>query len=277
MLESCQRMCYTDKDLLDKIVFSNTFAISNTERFYFSMVGFGTILNTAAIVCGGILGIYSGKFMKERYQETMQRTCGVCVLFIGIAGAMEKMLTVKDGALTSGYSILITVCLLLGAIVGELCNIEGFFERFGEWLKRKTHSTKDHSFVNGFVTASLTVSIGAMAIVGAIEDGMTGNWSILAAKAVLDFIIVLVMTCSLGKGCIFSAIPVLVFEGLMTVFAAMIKSVITELALSYISLVGSVLIFCVGINLVWDKKIRVANLLPAILFAAGAAFLPIFK
>ena len=126
------------------------------------------------------------------------------------------------------------------------------------------------------MTASLTVSIGAMAIVGALEDGISGDWSILAAKSVLDFIIVMVMTCSMGKGCIFSAVPVFVLEGAITVFAIFIKPFMTELALNYISLVGSILIFCVGINLVWGKKIRVANLLPSLIFAVIAAFMPIF-
>ncbi len=238
------------------------------------MIGVGTIINSAAIVGGGIIGLLSGRFMKKRYQETIQRTCGVCVMFIGIAGAMEKMLQISNGGLTSGYSIFITVCMVLGALVGEICNIERQFERFGEWLKRKTHSSGDNSFVDGFVAASLTVSVGAMAIVGALEDGIAGDWSILTAKAVLDFIIILVMTCSMGKGCIFSAIPVFAFEGLITVFAVVIRPFMTELALSCISLIGSILIFCVGMNLVWDKKIRVANLLPAILFAAIAAFLP---
>ena len=239
------------------------------------MIGIGTIINSAAIVCGGIIGLFGGRFMKPRYQETVQRTCGICVLFIGIAGAMEKMLQISGSSLSSGYSIFITVCLVLGALVGEILNIERWFERFGEWLKQKTHSSGDGSFVDGFVTASLTVSIGAMAIVGALEDGIAGDWSILAAKAVLDFIIILVMTCSMGKGCIFSAIPVFVFEGLITIFAVFVRPFMTDLALSYISLVGSILIFCVGLNLVWDKRIRVANLLPAILFAAAAAFLPI--
>lgn len=239
------------------------------------MIGIGTIINSAAIVCGGIIGLFGGRFMQPRYQETIQRTCGICVLFIGIAGAMEKMLQISGSGLSSGYSIFITVCLVLGALVGEILNIERWFERFGEWLKWKTHSSGDGSFVDGFVMASLTVSIGAMAIVGALEDGIAGDWSILAAKAVLDFIIILVMTCSMGKGCIFSAIPVLVFEGLITIFAVFVRPLMTDLALSYISLVGSILIFCVGLNLVWDKRIRVANLLPAILFAAVAAFLPI--
>ena len=135
-------------------------------------------------------------------------------------------------------------------------------------------ASKDSKFVYAFVTASLTVCIGAMAIVGAIQDGITGNWSILATKTVLDFIIIMVMTCSIGKGAIFSAIPVFVFEGLITVLASWLKPIMTDLAMDYLSLVGSILIFCVGLNLVWGKRIKVANMLPAIVFAVIAAFLP---
>jgi uncharacterized membrane protein YqgA involved in biofilm formation len=125
------------------------------------------------------------------------------------------------------------------------------------------------------VTASLTVCIGAMAIVGSIQDGISGDWSTLGAKAILDFIIVMVMTSSLGKGCVFSAIPVLIWEGSLTLLATTIKPLMTELTMSYLSLVGSVLIFCVGLNLVWGKKVRVANLLPAVVLAVVAAFLSI--
>lgn len=121
--------------------------------------------------------------------------------------------------------------------------------------------------VDGFVTASLTVCIGAMAVVGAIKDGLTGDYSILAAKAVLDFIIIVIMTASLGKGCIFSAIPVAVFQGAITLLAKLIEPIMTETALSYLSMTGSMLIFCVGVNLLWGKKIKVANLLPTIVFA----------
>ena len=126
-----------------------------------------------------------------------------------------------------------------------------------------------------FVTATLTVCIGAMAIVGAIQDGIFGDPSILLAKAVLDFIIVMVMTCSMGKGCIFSAIPVALFQGSVTLLARLIKPIMTEAALANLSLIGSILIFCVGINLIWKKQIRVANLLPAIVIAVVIAFLPI--
>jgi holo-ACP synthase CitX len=112
-------------------------------------------------------------------------------------------------------------------------------------------------------------------IVGAIQDGIAGDWSTLGAKAILDLIIIMVMTCSMGKGCAFSAIPVFLWEGSLTLLASAIRPLITDQALGYLSLVGSVLIFCVGLNLVWGKKIRVANLLPAVLLAVIAAFLPL--
>lgn len=129
--------------------------------------------------------------------------CGISVLFIGIAGAMEGMMKIKGGALESGQTVLVVLCLTLGVLVGEIIDIEKWFERFGEWLKIKTGNAKDKNFVNAFLTASLTVCIGAMAIVGAIQDGLEGDWTILATKAILDLIIIMVMTCSLGKGCAF--------------------------------------------------------------------------
>ena len=129
-------------------------------------------------------------------------------------------------------------------------------------------------FVDAFVTASLTVCIGAMAIVGAIQDGVLGDYSTLAVKSVLDLIIIAVMTSSMGKGCVFSAIPIFLFEGSITLIAKLISPLMTETAVSYLSLVGSILIFCVGLNLVWGKKIRVANMLPAVLLAVAAAYIP---
>ena len=239
------------------------------------MIGLGTLINSAAIVVGGVAGHFFGRFLSERCQDTLSKACGVSVLFIGIAGAVEEMFTINDGALTSGGTMLLVLSLAIGALIGELINIEGLFERFGEWLKVKTGNAKDKQFVNAFVTASLTVCIGAMAIVGAIRDGLAGDSSILITKSILDLIIIVVMTCSMGKGCAFSAIPVLVLEGAITLLARLISPVMTDAALSNISLVGSVLIFCVGINLVWGKTIRVANLLPSLVLAAGAAFLPI--
>ena len=239
------------------------------------MIGLGAIINSAAIIVGGVFGLLFGKLLKERVQDTLQKANGVCVLFIGIAGAMEGMLRLSGSTLSSGRSMLIVASLALGALVGELMNIEHWVECFGEWLKIKTGNAKDKDFVNGFVTASLTVCIGAMAVVGSIKDGIEGDISILTTKAILDLIIVMVMTCSLGKGCIFSAIPVAVFQGTITVLARLIKPLMTEAASANLSLIGSVLIFCVGVNLVWGKKIKVANFLPSLVFAVAISFIPI--
>ena len=233
----------------------------------------GALINTAAIVAGGVCGHLFGKLLKERHQETLTMACGVGTLFLGIAGAMKYML--HSDLLPGGGAMLVIACLALGGLIGEILNIESLFERFGEWLKKKTGNARDAQFVNGFVTASLTVCIGAMAIMGSIQDGISGDWSTLGAKSILDLIIVMVMTCSLGKGCAFSAVPVLLWEGGLTLLATLIRPVMTEAAMGYLSLVGSVLIFCVGLNLVWGKKIRVANLLPAVILAVIAAFLPI--
>lgn len=236
------------------------------------IVGLGTLINTAAVVIGGIIGLFFGGLLKERHQETLTVTCGVSVLFIAIAGSMEGMLQIVDGGIGSTRSMFVVICLLLGAITGELINIEGWFEKFGEWLKIKTGNAKDVRFVDGFLTTSFTICIGAMAVVGSIQDGLTGDYSVLAIKAVLDLIIVIVMTSSMGKGCIFSAIPIFVLQGSMTLLAKILQGIMTEAALVNLSLIGSILIFCVGINLVWGKKVRVANLLPAIVYAVIAAF-----
>lgn len=238
------------------------------------MIGLGTIVNSAAIVAAGLLGRLLGRAFGPQQQKALNTACGVSVLFIAIAGAMEGMLTVDGGTVGSRRSMLVVLCLALGTVIGELIGIERGFARFGEWLKKKTGSGNDAGFVDAFVTASLTVSIGAMAIVGAIRDGLSGDSSTLLIKAVLDFIIILVMSSTMGKGTAFAAIPMFVFEGGMTLLARLLSPVMTADALSYLSLIGSVLIFCIGIDLVWDKKIAVANMLPAVLLAVAAAYLP---
>ena len=241
------------------------------------MPGLGTIVNAAAIVAGGLFGLLCGKLMKPRIQDSLTMACGVCVIFLGIAGAMEKMLSAAaDGTLTSGGTMMLIASLVLGALIGEIINIEAAMERFGAWLKKVSHSEGDGGFVGGFVNASLTVCIGAMAVVGSIQDGILGDHSTLFAKAVLDLIIVMVMTAASGKGCIFSAISVAIFQGTITALSKLLEPVMTQPALDNLSLVGSVMIFCVGVNLVWGKKFRVANMLPGLVIAVACAFLPWF-
>ena len=231
------------------------------------MAGLGTVINVAGILAGGLSGLLFGKFMTQRYQDTLTRACGVTVMFIGIAGTIEKMMAVTGKSLTSGGTMMIIGSFMMGSLLGEWLNIEHKLEEFGRWLKARTGSSGDKMFVDGFVTASLTVCIGAMAVVGSIQDGIYGDCSILAAKAAMDLIIVLVMTASMGKGCLFSAIPVGIFQGGVTFLSGLIEPFMTETALNNLSLTGSMLIFCVGVNLIWGKKINVANMLPTLLIS----------
>ncbi len=236
------------------------------------MRGFGTIINAFAIIFGGMLGILGKRFLKEHYQDTIIKSTGFSVMFLGAAGTLSKMLVPTDGSLTVSGSMTLILSLALGALVGEIIDIDALFERFGDWLKHKTGSDGDNQFTNGFVSASLTVSIGAMGIMGSIQDGIYGDHSTLMAKAVLDFIIVMILASSMGKGCVFSFLPVALIQGSITALAVVLSGFVTEAMLNNLSLVGNILIFCVGINLVWPKTIKVANLLPALVFAIAAAY-----
>ena len=136
------------------------------------MIGLGTILNSLAIVAGGVLGHYTGRLFRPEQQDALNKACGVSVLFIAIAGAMQGMLAIDGGTIVSGRSMLVVLCLALGTLIGELLGLERGFELFGEWLKEKTGNAGDRQCVHAFVTASLTVCIGAMAIVGAMQDDL---------------------------------------------------------------------------------------------------------
>ncbi len=233
----------------------------------------GTLINMAAIFVGGVFGLLFGKAIGRRFQDILYQVCAVAVLFIGIAGALPGLLAVTEEGLSGQGTMMMLTSLILGALLGELLNIQGGIERLGVWLRKKSGSEGDNRFLDAFLTASLTVCVGAMAIVGALEDGLRGDPSILIAKAILDMIIIAVMSASMGKGCVFSLIPVGLLQGGVTALSGLIRPLITDAAMANLSCVGSILIFCVGVNLLWEKGIRVANLLPALLIAAGIAFL----
>lgn len=236
------------------------------------MIGWGTILNVVAILVGGIIGLVFSRAISPRYQETLMQAIGVCVIFVGIGGAVEGMMAVTADRLQSGGTMMIVISYAVGSLVGEWINLEQRIERFGSWLKVKTGNAKEKRFVDAFVTASLTVCIGAMAIVGSIQDGLSGDYSTLALKAILDMVIICVMSASMGRGCLFSALPVGILQGTVTLLARAIQPVMTDAALTNLSLTGSILIFCVGVNLLWEKKLKVANMLPSIVVAVLCAF-----
>lgn len=236
------------------------------------MIGLGTILNVAAIVAGGLIGLVFSRAISARYQQTLMQAIGVCVIFVGIGGAVQQMMTVTADGLQSGGTMMVVISYAVGSLLGEWIDLERRMEQFGTWLKIKTGNAREKQFVDAFVTASLTVCIGAMAIVGTIQDGISGDHSTLALKAMLDMVIICVMSASMGKGCLFAAIPVGILQGAVTLLARAIQPLMTEAALANLSLTGSILIFCVGINLLWEKKLKVANMLPSIVVAVILAF-----
>lgn len=223
----------------------------------FHFAGLGTLINVAGIIVGGLIGLFGGKLLTEGIRRTLQDACALAVIFLG-----------ADGALKNLDTMLLIASLIGGGLVGAIVDVDGKFERLGIWLRARSGNDGDSKFINAFVTASLTVCIGAMAVIGAINDRLLNDATILIAKSALDLIIILVMTASLGKGCIFSCVSVGLFQGSLTFCAGFIEPLMTEVALANLSSVGNVLIFGVGVNLLFpERKIRVANLLPALIIA----------
>ena len=237
------------------------------------MIGLGTLINAACVLLGGALGFLFGKALKQRYQDIMVAGCGLSTIFIGASGALKYMLVIADGALATSGEMMLVISMCLGALIGEVLNIEHHIERFGEWLRLQSHSERDPRFIEGFTSASFTLCIGAMAIIGPMNDALYHDYTLLVTKGILDAIIVMALTSSLGKGAVFSVIPLVLWQGLMTLLATLIGPLMTEAELANLSLVGSVLIFCVGINLVFGKKVKVANFLPALVIAVVRAML----
>ncbi len=241
------------------------------------MPGLGTIINVCCIVAGGLVGLVGKRFISQQLQDALLKACGLSVIFLGLGGALEKMLTVATAAdgtavLSSGGTMMILVSLAAGSAIGEAIDLDARFEALGNWLREKTGSSGDATFVDGFVTASLTVCIGAMAIVGSIQDGISGDYTTLALKGAIDAVCICAMAASMGKGVVFSALPVGVWQGLVTAASTLLQPVMTQAALDNLGLVGSILIFCVGVNLIWPRTFKPANMLPAVFIAAAWAF-----
>ena len=229
------------------------------------MFGLGTIINTVLVVLGGLIGLLFKKGISQRYEKTLMAACGVSTIFIGVTGTLQGMLTVVDGKIETQGTMLLIFSFVIGGLIGEFINIEKRMDSLGEKLKKLLHAEKDNKFVDGFVNTSLIICVGAMAIVGSIQDGLTGDFSMLTAKAVLDLVIVAIMTSTYGLGAICSAIAIFVYQGGITLLGHFAGNVISDELIGYLSYIGSALIFCVGINITFGKKIRVGNLLPALI------------
>lgn len=231
------------------------------------MIGLGTLGNMALILFGSSIGFMLKGGLKKKYQDTIMSALGLAVMFIGISGTLQGMYTVKEGLLETSNIMLMIISLALGAFIGEWIDIEDKLDRAGEWFKRalKVEGEKGQGFVEGFVSSTLLYCIGAMAIIGSLEDGLSADPSMLLAKGVIDGIVSIFFASTLGIGVFFSIIPLGIYQGLITISASFIEPYLTDGLISNISLIGSVLIFGIGINMIFGKKIKCGNLLPAVL------------
>ena len=233
------------------------------------MIGLGTLINVTGIIAGGVIGLIFRTRLSATLQDNLIKVMGLVCLFIGMHGAAEKAFVITDGTLHAEGTFMVIGSLVIGTVAGTWLGIDAAIRRLGEALKARFGRADDVKFVTGFVVSSLTVCIGAMAVVGSIEDGINHDATILTAKAVMDAVIIAAFAASMGRGCLFSALPVLVFQGVITLTAGLIGPYLTSDAVNNISLTGSMMIFCVGVNLIWGEKFKVADMLPGLLVAAA--------
>lgn len=219
------------------------------------IIGLGTLVNVGAIIAGSIVGYAVKKGIPEGVKDTVMQGLGLAVLLIGL-----KM------ALQTNNVLIVIGSLALGGIAGELFAIENRLESLGGWLERRVGGTEG-GIAKAFVTSSLIYCVGALAITGAIQDGLTGNTDILVSKAMLDGISSVIFTSTMGIGVIFSALPVLVYQGAITFATAYIKELLSPQVITEMTATGGILILGIGVNILGITKIKVGNLLPAILFA----------
>jgi uncharacterized membrane protein YqgA involved in biofilm formation len=212
----------------------------------------GTIVNCLAIIAGSLVGLLFKNGIPDRYNQTVMQAVGLAVLLVGL-----------KTAIVSDDLLVIIISLAVGALVGEGVGIENRLERLGNFLEKKV-SKGSGGFAQGFVTASLIYCVGSMAIVGSLESGLSGNHATLFAKSCLDGIVSIILSSSLGLGVMFSAVPVLFYQGAITLMASVLKPLLVPAVISQMSGVGGVLILGIGMNMLREKKIKVGNMLPAI-------------
>ncbi len=212
----------------------------------------GTIVNTLSIIVGSLIGLFFRGGIPEKYSKTIMHAIGLAVILIGLKTAL------KTDAI-----LMVIVSLAAGSFLGELLRIEDRLDQLGNWIGRRV--SKDGSGVSkGFVFASLLYCVGAMAIVGSMESGLSGNHQTLYAKSILDGIGSIIFASTLGIGVLFSAVSVFVYQGVITLTASSIRQFLVPEVVAQMSAVGGLLILAIGINLLEIKKIKIGNMLPAI-------------
>ena len=212
----------------------------------------GTIVNVGTIILGSIIGVLLNKGIKDSYKNTIMTGIGISVIVIGMAGGME-----------SNNTILVILSVVLGSLIGEALAIQTKLDNLGDKLQGRLGGAES-TFSKGFVTATLIFCIGAMAIVGALESGLSGNHTTLFAKSIIDGITAIILASTLGIGVAFSAIPVFLYQGSITLLANYLKDILSQQLVTEMSAVGGILIIAIGINILELKNIKVGNMIPAI-------------
>ena len=238
------------------------------------MPGVGTLIDMSGIIAGGATALAFGRLFSDQMKNMMMTVCGLSIFVIGITGIMQGMLTVTGGAISVKGSIPLLISLVAGAAIGEALGIEKKINQLGAFMQKQVKQDDGEGFANGFVKATMVVGIGAMAFMGPITEGLYGDHSMLFAKAAIDFVIIMVLTVPYGKGCLFASVPVGVLQGGMTLIACQAKALLTDAALASLTTTGSIMIMCLGINLIWNKEIRVANMLPMVIIGVALSYVP---
>lgn len=228
----------------------------------------GTVVNTIAIIVGAALGKWAGGALKDEMQKVVMQAIGLGVILVGLTMAV-----------TTNNIIIVLVSLVLGGIVGELLALEYQLERLGQTLEKLVTSGRgETAFVKGFVSASLLYCVGAMAIMGSLESGLTGQHTTLFAKSLLDGVTAVILASSLGWGVAFSALSVFAYQGSITMLAGWLGAFLTEPVVTEMTSTGGLLIFAIGLDLLGIKKFKIGNLLPAVFVAMALMLcLPMVK
>lgn len=226
---------------------------------------FGTIVNVIAVVVGGVLGMLLKKGIKAEIMDSILKVEGVAVFIIGMNGVITNMLSVgEDGRLAESGGLILLISLVLGNLAGEILKIDERINSLGILAEKKL---KADGFSKGLVSASIIFCVGSMAVIGSINDGLSGDSSVLIVKSTLDFITAMVLASTMGIGVAFACVPLFIYQGGISLFASGIKPVIETYPdmMVQFSAVGYAIIMCIGINFVFGNKIKTANLLPAML------------
>lgn len=227
------------------------------------MIGLGTIVNAAAVIIGGSIGLLLKRGIKASLQDSLLKVLGVATFFIGVGGTLSQMLIIKDNHLETTGVMLMIFSLLLGTFFGELIDIEAKLEKLGNLFRKILRADEHSNFVDAFVTVTLVICVGAMAILGSIQDGLSGDYNLLLTKALLDGVICMVFASTMGVGVLLSALPLFIYQGTITLGANFIAPYMTTALINDICYIGNILITLIGVNLIFNKviRIRVGNML----------------